>query len=77
MDKPIITEPPEDILKQLESQHILTYTPKTNKWNTLKMETNMEVNNGQKVSDNNVSFHKNTTENSEGVMNTSEWDIEE
>ena len=29
-------------------------------------QTNREVNNGQKVSDNNISFHKNAKESSEG-----------
>ena len=88
LDTHIITDPLEDILKQLDKQthsnHTCTQSKQVNNTqdgtyiNNMPHEnitpnkredinqTKREVNNKQKVSDNNIPFHKNTKKNSEG-----------
>ena len=88
LDKHIVTDPLEDILKQLEKQIHSSHTHTQGKQlkctehgthtsNTLHesmttnnrediSQTNREVNNGQKVSVNNVPFLKNAEMNSQG-----------
>ena len=79
LNKHVVTDPPEDILKQLEKQmhtnhacleqstekhtnNMLHKSMTTNRQDN--SQTNKVVNNGQKVSDNIMPFHKNVEGNS-------------
>ena len=50
----------------MEPTQITPYTKTLHQITEDNSQTNREVNSGQKVSDNNIPFHKNTEENSEG-----------